>query len=400
MSLVPQVAGYNIIKNDPDYNFNSIFVTDNVGTTTKTSGFLIKDANGNLKDIFKILKSNGGSRTNNFIDTGFYIGSIAPQNSLGYFLTPQPLFTYSGISLATVGSSPKFPAISNNYQIMYIISGSAGSITFNTQITTRQIFLVGGGSSGGGSYVGGIAGQGGYIAYGNTDRILTPGTSLTSITIGAGGIGINGPVRAGNDTTLTVQGITLTASRGYNGTKVIGTLNTYNNLYYGGAGGSGGTNNGLLGGGGGGGGDPGVFNTSNSTAGGKGGGISASLTGGAAGAAGTNTASAQPGNGGAGGNSLYGGGGGGGGGKSNSGTLSGGDGGPGGDSSATGSGGGNSSGNVSSQCASGGAGGDGGDNTGGGGGGAGNFTNNTNSQYWSAGGSGGSGIIVIVYTCP
>lgn len=399
MSLVPQVAGYNIIKKDPDYNFNSVFVTDNVGTSARTSGFLIREANGNLKDIFKILKSNGGNRTNNFVDTGFYIGSVAPQNSLGYFLTPQPLFTSSGIGLATVGSS-KFPAIPNNKQIMYIISGSDGSITFTTQITILQIFLVGGGSSGGGSGANGFAGEGGNVTISNTVRVITPGTSITAITIGAGGVGIQGPVRAGNATTLTVQSSTLTGARGYNGSKVIGTLNTYNNLYYGGAGGAGGPNNGLLGGGGGGGGDPGVFNTSNSTAGGKGGGISGSLTGGAAGAAGTNTASAQPGNGGPGGNSLYGGGGGGGGGKSNSGTLSGGKGGSGGNSSSTGSGGGESSGDVSSKSASGGAGGDGGENTGGGGGGAGAFTNNTNTAYWSAGGSGGSGIIVIVYTCP
>ena len=204
-----------------DFSLNTFFNTDNSGTTI-SSGYLFLDSSGNLKDIFRIITSNGGTlNTNKYINTNFYIGSVTPNNDISYYLSQKSIFTTTGLTLATVNSTTQFPSISNSLNIIYIIGGSAGSITFNLPVTILQIFLVGGGggsNSSSGAY-------GGDVTNNTTVQYISSGSIWSGITIGNGGNNANGGTTSITSLTLSAVGGTATG-----GTNNNGTQNQYNLL--------------------------------------------------------------------------------------------------------------------------------------------------------------------------
>ena len=260
-----------------------------------------------------------------------------------------------------------------------VLQGTNGTITFKSNVTITEVFLVGGGNAGltgkdAGGQNGGWGGAGGGYTILNNITVLAR-TPIT-LTVGTGGVY---PVSSGIQSSFTYNSTTtLSLTNGTNwaaGQNNEGGLNNgfsvpsnhvaqdgyqYDGLWYGGGGGYGGRNatwlvggNGGLGGGGGGGG----YTGNNGGFGGQG-------TGGTAG-----NVTVNPG-----GSSIYGGGGG-----YGIITGNGGDGGPrgGGAGGAGGAGGGGGGGGV---------------NTGGGGGGGGYPADS------GIPGNGGSGIIIIKYT--
>jgi len=289
---------------------------------------------------------------------------------------PDPVITSSGITISQTGSTNQFPSISG-YKSIYITAGN-GTLSFDSNVTIVNIFVVGGG--GGGNSSGSAAGKignGGGVSNNNINQTVTANTTFT-VVIGTGG----SPGVAGNNSSVALLSNTYTGSGGATGqtTLFYGPTYSYNGLVYGGSGGGG-----YGGGGGSGGNGANLYGDGrDSTPGGVGGGISISrgLVGGNEGRS-----------------SVYGGGGGGGG---LSFTTSSSAGGPGGAGYGTGYGGGGAGGigtytstyTPFKYTGGGGGGGNGGQNTGGGGGSAGQTTRNS----YATGGSGGSGIVIIVYT--
>lgn len=263
--------------------------------------------------------------------------------------------------------------------VIKVLQGTNGTITFESNVTITEVFLVGGGNAGiPGKDVsganGGWGGAGGGFATLNNITVLA-GVPIT-LTVGTGGVD---NVSFGVQSSFTYNGVTtLSLTNGNDwaaGQNNEGGLNNgfnvfsnhvaqdgyqYDGVWYGGGGGYGGRNatwfvggNGGLGGGGGGGG----YTANNGGSGGQG-------TGGTAGNVTVNAGSS----------SIYGGGGG-------YGIITG----NGGNGGAGGGGNGGAGG-------AGGGGGGGGVNTGGGGGGGGYPADSGRP------GNGGSGIIIIKYT--